>query len=82
MEYGVCYSEHLVLTVYEQVAIANGASTPKPSEAALRAREKASRTRASKEHYCALCDKAFDVAARLKRHLASKKHIAKAKLAA
>ena len=65
-----------------KAAIANGASPSRLSEGALQSREWASQARANKKFYCAVCDLPCASPHQLKGHLASKKHIAKAKLAA
>jgi hypothetical protein len=49
-----------------------------PTGNALRSRKCVAKAKEEKRHYCAVCDKAFGLAARLQKHLATKSHCAAA----
>lgn len=51
-----------------------------PSQNAARSAKHVAAAKASKKNYCTICGKAFGLPAHLKKHLTSKKHLAKAKL--
>ncbi|RMZ85151.1 hypothetical protein DV738_g261, partial [Chaetothyriales sp. CBS 135597] len=72
-------AKHLASKAHEeQVRLAAGGTAKPVSEEALQSRSHAAKNKASWKHYCAVCDRAFNIKGHLDKHLASKKHLAKA----
>ncbi|RMD44198.1 hypothetical protein DV735_g980, partial [Chaetothyriales sp. CBS 134920] len=71
-------AKHLASKAHEEQVRLAASGTAKPvSEAALIARRFADKNKASRKHYCATCDRAFNIKGHLDKHLASKKHLTK-----
>ena len=59
----------------EQLRLATGGKPKTVSAEVLRWRTLASKNKANRTYYCAICDKAFNIKGHLDKHLNSKRHI-------
>lgn len=65
----------------EQVRLAAGGKPKTVSAEVLKSRDRVAKHKLSKQHYCVICDMAFNIKGHLNRHLKSAKHAKKSALA-